>query len=223
MKDTAHIYIFRLDDGFSGQERLTLSTKDFLKREVSNGTPLEAPLETDRTEKGKPYFPGHPLLQFSVTHSGAYWLCALSQQPIGIDLQKYTKKSGESIDTAAERFCRMSSRFFHPDEAAYVNGSCKEQPLKAYKRFFRVWAAKESYVKFTGSGIDEAFNAFSILPGCETQNFFIHETSFDSDCTGICWQTQYASFQEVKFLQDYSLCICTKAPVSSLLHRPHSS
>ena len=35
---------------------------------------------------GKPYFPDAPQLQFSISHSGAYWLCAFSAAPVGVYL-----------------------------------------------------------------------------------------------------------------------------------------
>ena len=47
------------------------------------------------------------------------------------------------------RYVNMAKRFFHEKEADYV------QEKAPYQRFFRVWAAKESYVKYTGKGIDE--------------------------------------------------------------------
>ena len=63
---------------------------------------------------------------------------------VGLDLQLHTKGRKE----------RISSRFFHPQENEYLR-RC------AYRDFFDIWAAKESYVKYTGQGIDENFASFT--------------------------------------------------------------
>lgn len=98
-----------------------------------------------RTANAKPCFAGSELF-FSVSHSGSYWVCAVSNAELGIDLQRYQS-------------CRMeliAKRFFHPKEAAWVKGKGREA-------FFLVWTAKESYVKFTGEGITDDFAAFSVV------------------------------------------------------------
>ena len=98
-----------------------------------------------RTANAKPCFAGSELF-FSVSHSGSYWVCAVSNAELGIDLQQYQS-------------CRMeliAKRFFHPKEAAWVKGKGREA-------FFLVWTAKESYVKFTGEGITDDFAAFSVV------------------------------------------------------------
>lgn len=41
-----------------------------------------------RTETGKPYFPSHPEIQFSIAHSVDAAVCVLASQPIGVDIEK---------------------------------------------------------------------------------------------------------------------------------------
>ena len=59
---------------------------------------------------GKPYFPDAPQLQFSISHSGAYWLCAFSHAPF-FDLwcakESYLKFTGEGL-SALEAVCTVS-------------------------------------------------------------------------------------------------------------------
>ena len=162
------VFIFRADDGRTREERLkeaALRTgyrkgwngESVSEASISDGAAFEkSPVpgrelwRIARTERGKPYFPNLPELHFSISHSGAYWVCAFSAYPIGVDIQKHVKKKGESQAEAADRFGKMAKRFFHPREARWVN----EDPGK---RFFQIWAAKESYVKYAGTGIGADF------------------------------------------------------------------
>ena len=56
-------------------------------------------------EKGKPEIEGFPLY-FSLSHSGKYVICAVSEQKIGADIQKYEK--------VEER--KLAKRFFTGEE-----------------------------------------------------------------------------------------------------------
>lgn len=51
---------------------------------------------------GKPCFPNLPMLHFSISHSGEWWLCAFSDRPVGIDLQRCV--SFVSPKTLSRRF-----------------------------------------------------------------------------------------------------------------------
>lgn len=93
---------------------------------------------------GKPVFSRHPALQFSLSHSGDLWACAFSDAPVGLDIQKIVEKPVE----------RLSRRWFHPAETAYLEAH-------GFSRFFEVWCAKESVVKYLGTGIDGSFQKFA--------------------------------------------------------------
>ena len=96
---------------------------------------------------GKPAFSQHPELHFSLTHSGAWWLCAFSSRPVGLDLQIHRSFSPPET---------LSRRFFHPREDAFLARS-------GYRDFFDLWSAKESYVKLTGRGFYLDPAAFSVV------------------------------------------------------------
>lgn len=114
---------------------------------------MDGILEVCREEKGKPHFEGDPMY-FSVTHSGKYWMCIFSKLPVGIDLQKKeTKNKAEKI----------SRRFFHPDEVDYLE-------KQDWVPFFDVWSAKESYVKYTGTGIAGELASFSVVQKGQIKN-----------------------------------------------------
>jgi len=101
---------------------------------------------TVRREGEKPCFVPDIGLFFSVSHSGSTWICAVSEQEVGIDIQKETGHNRE----------RIAKRVFHPQEYAYLLEN-------EFDDFFSVWTAKESYVKFTGQGIGKNFSTFSVV------------------------------------------------------------
>lgn len=141
---------------------------------ITDVDPDRCPIE--RTEKGKPYFSGRPDVFFSVSHSGDYWACAVAEQPLGLDLQKH--KGGRLEDIAR--------RFFHPQEADWLEANGIEY-------FYDVWASKESYVKWTGQGIDRHFDDFSVI------------------CEGSLAETgEGCYFYRCRWQEAYSLCLCGK-------------
>ena len=102
--------------------------------------------EIRREEKGKPYFVDIPL-EFSLSHSGQLWMCMVSQQPCGLDLQ-HVKEC---------RFEEIAQRLYLPKEQHYVD-------LWGLDGFFDVWVRKEAFAKCTGLGI------FSDMPSVVKEN-----------------------------------------------------
>lgn len=107
-------------------------------------------------EKGKPYtnVPCH----FNVSHSGDWVLCAVSDKQIGVDIEMVKPfRAG------------MIARYFTHAEATYVwDGNA---PLEGNvtdpdtcTRFYRVWTAKEAYVKMTGTGISTDLSTVAFDP-----------------------------------------------------------
>ena len=95
--------------------------------------------------KGKPS--ANVPFYFNVSHSGLYVLCAVSEKPIGADIEQIKPfRTG------------MVARYFTKDEAAYIWGDTTPTAETVIDpeictRFYRTWTAKESYVKMTGTGI----------------------------------------------------------------------
>ena len=97
---------------------------------------LEPPL-FDYTPEGKPFLPQHPDIHFSFSHSGNVALCALSDQPIGADVET-TRKITPSL----------VSYTMNESEVAIINAS--ENPTMQFLHF---WTRKEALLKLTGEGI----------------------------------------------------------------------
>ncbi len=107
---------------------------------------LELPQgEIRYSDTGKPRF-AKGAIEFSISHSGEYWLCAFASEPVGLDLQYHKDCNREGI----------ARRFFHPREYDYA-------AKNGVQGFFQVWTAKESYVKFTGQGIAGGFRDFTTI------------------------------------------------------------
>ena len=93
----------------------------------------QAAIETH--ENGKP-FVTEPDLHISISHSDQAVVCALSESPVGIDIEKIkpvSKKLVEYVCTQSEREYILSGKDAVDDQAA--------------KRFFEVWTAKEAFFK----------------------------------------------------------------------------
>ena len=99
------------------------------------GLSAAEPLEISRGEGGKPRIAGGP--EFSLSHSGEQVLCALSDEPVGADLQQLRPYNPA-----------LARRFFTGAEAAWL-----EEQRERDLAFSLLWSLKESYVKLLGSGI----------------------------------------------------------------------
>lgn len=91
-------------------------------------------------KNGKPYLVNAPL-QFNISHSGNYVFCGVSNQEIGVDIQKI---QGEHV-------LRLAKRFFAEPECRALE-ACRDEELRR-KMFFRMWVRKEAYGKLIGDGI----------------------------------------------------------------------
>lgn len=97
-----------------------------------------APLpEMAREAGGKPFFPAWPERQFSLSHSKGLALCALSDRPVGADVER--------VRPRREHLPRyvMSDREYRWFEN---RGS-------RWEDFYALWTLKEAKVKCTGEGL----------------------------------------------------------------------
>ena len=64
--------------------------------------------------------------------------------------------------------------------------------------FTRIWARKESYLKFTGQGIRVPLNSFEVLPGEQTLPVFFQEFTLEGYRITLCSEEEMAV--SLKFL-----------------------
>ena len=87
-----------------------------------------------RTPLGKPGFSHVPGREFNLSHSGDIAVCAVSDKPIGIDIEALR----EIRPDAAKRFASA-------EELEYIGSDPR--------RLFEIWTLKEAYFKCVGTGI----------------------------------------------------------------------
>ena len=99
-------------------------------------------------EHEKPLLSDYPDIWFSMSHSANAVICAVSETPVGADIQDIRNIS-----------LRAASKFLTPDEFAAVSSLSDEAQRSA--EICRLWCIKESYGKMTGKGFLEGFSSFS--------------------------------------------------------------
>ena len=102
------------------------------------------------SEYGKPYCTDVDV-QFSISHCGDIVICAVSDKPVGADIEKIRPIN---LKTAKE-FCSDDELIYlfghNPDENEFVYS----EDECILTRFFKLWTQREAYVKFTGKGLSE--------------------------------------------------------------------
>lgn len=101
------------------------------------------------TEKyGKAYISNYDNIHFNVSHSRKMICCAISDKPVGTDIEFNDPKIDLNI---AKHY------FFNSEYDRIMTSS------KSADEFFNYWVLKESYMKYTGLGFRLKLNDFEIL------------------------------------------------------------
>lgn len=90
-----------------------------------------------RQPGGKPWFPSHPELHFSVSRSGTLAFCALGEAPVGADVELVRPRS-----KGLPRYALSGGEY-----AWFEAGG------ERWEDFYTLWTLKEARVKCTGEGI----------------------------------------------------------------------
>ncbi len=122
-------------------------------------------LENGRTEfigtdpatnaAGRPYYPDSGF-DFSLSHSGDYAVCAYTESGrVGADIEYIN---------AAKASLRFAKRFFSRNEYDYLSKSDQNGKDLAAE-FFKIWTAKEAFLKALGDGLTGAVDDFTVALG----------------------------------------------------------
>jgi 4'-phosphopantetheinyl transferase len=108
----------------------------------------------DYSEKGKPYWPDAPHLQFNISHSGDWVVLGFARnREIGVDVQEMRPMSDLNA---------MSHTAFHPDEQAYFNNlDLNDDRLNT---FYQIWSLREAGLKSVGAGLFAHRTQYNVLP-----------------------------------------------------------
>ncbi|MBQ8184617.1 MAG: 4'-phosphopantetheinyl transferase superfamily protein [Lachnospiraceae bacterium] len=117
------------------------------------------PMERDSC--GKPYFPDYPQLHFNLSHTRGCVCCALSDSPVGVDVELRRHMKYEE---------RIVGKFSPREQKAW-----EETPKgRREKLFFQLWVLKESYVKALGRGLRLPLHSFTVWPEKQTDRYRMH-------------------------------------------------
>ena len=140
---------------------------------------FEKEMEYKVDENGKPFFANCSNLFFSLSHSGDWAVCALSNKQVGVDVQVHSEYNA-----------RISERCFSKEDAlALTRLTKKEQD----REFTKLWVRKEACVKYFGHWKQRD----DIPPVTEF---------FDEVHVGVCTEDiDYILFQKINFGKKISL------------------
>ena len=144
-----------------------------------------------RDANGKPQAEGLAI-DYNVSHSGDWAVCALSSGAVGIDVEQH-----QPVDWKVCRIC------FTPGERALLDAAADEGERS--KLFYRLWTLKESYIKARGLGMQIDLQSFGMRPQGHTWRL---SHSAHDDKQKWIWATP--GFEET-----YSLAVCLAAETAA--------
>jgi len=125
-------------------------------------------IQFEKNKHGKPFAMDFPV-EFNISHSGNIVVCAVSDTPVGIDIEEI-----RSVDlNIVKHICtkREVEYLFRqvPSEKDFIKSS--NQSLLV--RLFQIWTTKEAYFKCIGTGITNLKKAdyFSICEQSQILQF----------------------------------------------------
>lgn len=110
------------------------------------GIPIEEQIFSEN-QWGKPYLKNHKDIHFSLSHSGSWAVCAVSDENVGVDVELPR--------------CNMAvaKRFFRPEELEGLDTLDHYHQADALNR---LWTAKEAFLKMLGKGLALPLNSFCV-------------------------------------------------------------
>ena len=120
-----------------GEDGMRIACAGYLLQEVlcNEGIALQNQIFTEN-QWGKPQLADREDLHFSLSHSGLWAVCAVSDTPVGVDIEQ-----PRCNDKLARRF--------------FPNAKTEDDVL-------RLWTATEAYLKYLGRGLTVPLDSFSV-------------------------------------------------------------
>ena len=104
-----------------------------------------------RTPAGKPFFPDHPHLHFNLSHTKGWSLCALSDKPVGVDIEVIQPRNERLF-----RYCLTEEEYLQFDGT--------------WPDFFRFWTLKEARCKHLGQRLGHP-RSWPVPPPCPHRSY----------------------------------------------------
>lgn len=131
---------------------------------------------------GKPFLKDFPNIFFSLSHAENAVLCAVSEQPVGADVQDIRTIKAD-----------ISHRICTPAELERLSAADDKN-----REICRLWCLKESFGKLTGKGFSEGFTQIETQDLLNEKKAFLTERSgfFISACTKLPEATELRQISE---------------------------
>ena len=126
-----------------------------------------------------------PRIHFNRSDSGAFVVCAVDQQPIGVDIEQILP-----VDMA------MADIVFTDLEKDHLYAAVTEQHRLA--RFYTLWTLKESYLKALGKGL--YVNPIDISIVADGGRYYLSQTA---EAAGYCYEIIHLD-------ERYKCAVCRK-------------
>ncbi len=127
-------------------------------------------IEFSYSPKGKPFLKNYQNLQFNLSHSQDIAVYAVTENSvIGIDLEYFSsnQRDSENIQNIAERFLSKT-------ESEIIEAS----PSKS-RVFYKIWTAKEAYLKATGWGLGKLEEVSTLWENGEIIGIAVNQVPLD--------------------------------------------
>jgi 4'-phosphopantetheinyl transferase len=139
--DEIHVWLLQIDARL-GHRQVAAAAHSLLGRLLTHYSGIDRPPEIERTERGKPFAPSLPGIDFNLSHAHDHVLIAITRgQPLGIDIERIER----DVDVDA-----LSRRFFAATEADALDAL--PEAIRA-AAFVRLWTLKEAVLKALGEGL----------------------------------------------------------------------
>ncbi len=130
-----------------------------LQRALRQEYGIEGHLQFKVGPHGKPSLVGHPGIHFNLSHCREAVACAVSDRPVGIDIESIHRYHPMLLDYT-----------MNPDERRQVT-----QAARPAEAFIGLWTMKEAVLKLTGEGISRDLHNV-LTDHCYTFHTIVHST-----------------------------------------------
>ena len=188
------IYWYRGTDAAARSgENLRRSLIRYMKRK--RGKTICDDICVKRSPSGKPFLSERENVEFSVTHTTDWWICAVGDAEfgaVGIDAEKRIRRVRKPIS--------LGRRFFSAEEAELLERLPAE---KAERLFLQIWVRKEAFLKYTGAGLAGGMYSFSSVSAGADGEIYLRKKITAEDTT--------VEFLTADISEDLYVVLCCRA------------
>ncbi len=162
-------------------------------KELDADVKLPLEIEEEESEKLtlKTSVAGFDQIYFNLSHAKDYALCAISDKPVGADIEYVKTKEVAHAD-----------RILHPEELLLSGFVSNQEEKKKY--FYECWVSKESYLKNLGLGLSVRPASFKV----EEDKLVTEESSLLKRYVHV-YKADEVEGADWKFDASYRMALCT--------------